>query len=60
MRRILAALVLAVALAGCREVRVNTIHTGTTPVLGPNEVLVVRERRVLDSRIFARNLRSCC
>ena len=49
MRRILAALVLAVVLAGCREVRVNTIHSGTTPVLGPNEVLVARDKRVLDS-----------
>lgn len=49
MRRILAALVLAVVLAGCREVRVNRIHTGTTPVLGPNDVVVVRDKRVLDA-----------
>lgn len=29
-------------LVGCREVRVNTLARGTTPVLGTNQVVVVR------------------
>jgi hypothetical protein len=49
MRRVLAALLTAVVLAGCREVRVNQIRTGTTPVVGGREVAVVRDRRALDS-----------
>jgi hypothetical protein len=49
MRRVLAALLMAVVLAGCREVRVNQIRTGTTPVAGGREVVVVRDRRTLDS-----------
>jgi hypothetical protein len=49
MRRLLAALVIAVLLAGCREVRVNQRRTGTTPVLGPREVIVLRDRRALDA-----------
>ncbi len=49
MRRVLAALVLAVALAGCREVRVNQVRSGTTPVVGRPEVVVVRDRRTLES-----------
>jgi len=49
MRRVLAALLMAVALAGCREVRVNQQRTGTTPVSGGREVAVVRDRRALDS-----------
>ncbi len=49
MRRVLAALLTAVVLAGCREVRVNQIRTGTTPVTGGREVAVVRDRRALDS-----------
>lgn len=49
MRRILAALIVAVALAGCREVRVNKIHSGTTPVLGGPEVVVIRDKRTLDA-----------
>ncbi|HEV2739672.1 MAG TPA: hypothetical protein VGU66_13930 [Candidatus Elarobacter sp.] len=49
MRRVLAALLTAVVLAGCREVRVNQIRTGTTPVAGGREVAVVRDRRALDS-----------
>lgn len=48
MRRVLAALVMAVALAGCREVRVNQVRSGTTPVVGRPEVLVVRDRRALE------------
>lgn len=45
----LAALVLAVALAGCREVRVNEIHSGTTPVMGVPEVVVIRDKRTLEA-----------
>ncbi|GAC1613733.1 MAG: hypothetical protein NVS4B13_08650 [Candidatus Elarobacter sp.] len=49
MRRVLAALVTAVVLAGCREVRVNQVRSGTTPGLGVREVVVVRDRRALDA-----------
>jgi hypothetical protein len=49
MRRIVAALVLAVVLAGCREVRVNQVRSGTTAVSGGREVVVVRDRRALES-----------
>ena len=49
MRRVLAALLMAVVLAGCREVRVNTVRSGTTPVVGPREVVVIRDRRALES-----------
>jgi len=49
MRRVLAALVTAVVLAGCREVRVNQVRSGTTPVAGGREVVVVRDRRTLES-----------
>jgi hypothetical protein len=49
MRRLFAALAMAVVLAGCREVRVNTVRTGTTPIVGPREIVVVRDRRTLDS-----------
>jgi hypothetical protein len=49
MRRVLAALATAVVLAGCREVRVNQVRSGTTPIVGPREVVVVRDRRALDS-----------
>ncbi len=49
MRRVLAALVLAVVLTGCREVRVNQVRSGTTPVMGGRDVVVVRDRRALES-----------
>jgi hypothetical protein len=49
MRRVLAALLMAVVLAGCREVRVNTVRSGTTPVVGPREVVVIRDRRALEA-----------
>ena len=48
MRRVLVALVMAVVLAGCREVRVNQVRSGTTPVSGVREVVVVRDRRALE------------
>lgn len=40
---------LAVALVGCREVRVNQERTGTTPVVGNAEVVVLRDKRTLDA-----------
>ena len=49
MRRVLAALMMAVVLTGCREVRVNYRRTGTTPVTGGREIVVVRDRRALES-----------
>jgi hypothetical protein len=49
MRRIVLLLVAVVALAGCREVRVNQVRTGTTKVLGPNQILIIRDQRALDA-----------
>jgi hypothetical protein len=49
MRRVLAALTLAVFLVGCREVRVNQQRSGTTPTVGPREVVIVRDHRALDA-----------
>lgn len=49
MRRILAALLMAAVLTGCREVRVNQQRSGTTPVSGGREVVVARDRRTLDA-----------
>ena len=43
------ALVALLALAGCREVRVKTYATGTTPVLGGNQIVVVRDPAALAS-----------
>lgn len=48
MRRIVAALALAVVLAGCREVRVNQVRSGTTAVVGGREVAVVRDHHALE------------
>lgn len=56
MRRLVCFLVLAVALAGCREVRVNEQGTGTTPVVGPAQVVVVRDRKSLESLGVARSV----
>ena len=49
MRRIVAALALAVVLAGCREVRVNQVRSGTTAVVGGREVAVVRDHHALEA-----------
>jgi hypothetical protein len=49
MRRVLAALAMALLLCGCREVRVNQVRSGTTPVVGAREVVVVRDRRTLEA-----------
>ena len=48
MRRVVLVLVAMDALAGCREVRVNQVRTGTTTVAGPNQVVVVRDKHGLD------------
>jgi hypothetical protein len=48
MRRVLLVLVAFVALAGCREVRVDQVRTGTTTIGGPTQVVVVRDRRTLE------------
>ena len=34
---------LVILLAGCREVRVKTLATGTTTILGGNQILIVRD-----------------
>jgi hypothetical protein len=49
MRRVLLVFVAFAALVGCREVRVNQVLTGTTTVLGPTQVVVVRDKRTLDA-----------
>jgi hypothetical protein len=49
MRRLLLLLVALVALAGCREVRVNQVRSGTTTVVGPNQVVVFRDRKAGDA-----------
>jgi len=45
--RVLALAVLCVALAGCREVRVQTFKSGTTPSIGPQQLVILRDARVL-------------
>lgn len=48
MKRLAALGVLGLLLAGCREVRVKTYATGTTPVSGGNQIAVVRNRHDLE------------
>jgi hypothetical protein len=45
--RVLSLLLLLVALTGCREVRVQTFKTGTTPSLGSDQIVILRDARVL-------------
>ncbi|MFN2461072.1 MAG: hypothetical protein ABR591_10350 [Candidatus Velthaea sp.] len=45
--RVLFGLFLILALAGCREVRVQTFKEGTTPVAGPPQIIVLRDARPL-------------
>jgi hypothetical protein len=45
--RVFVLLVLVVALTGCREVRVQTFKTGTTVRIGPPQIVVLRDSRVL-------------
>ena len=42
------ALMALLLLTGCREVRVKTYATGTTPVLGGNQIVVVRDQPSLE------------
>lgn len=48
MRRVLLVLTAFVALAGCREVRVDQVISGTTSVLGSTQVVVARDHRSLE------------
>jgi hypothetical protein len=48
MRRVLLVLTAFVALAGCREVRVDQVISGTTTVAGSTQVVVARDRRTLE------------
>lgn len=45
--RVFALLFMVIALAGCREVRVQTFKTGTTSSIGPPQLIVLRDTRVL-------------
>ncbi len=45
--RVFAALLLLVALCGCREVRVQTFKTGTTASVGAAQIIVLRDARIL-------------
>jgi hypothetical protein len=45
--RVFGVLLLLVALTGCREVRVQTFKTGTTTHIGPPQIIVLRDARVL-------------
>ncbi len=47
MRRVLPWLLAATLLTGCRDVRVQTVTQGTTPIAGPTFVTVVRSEREL-------------
>ena len=49
MRRLVTFAALALMLVGCREVRVKTYAQGTTPVTGPSQIVVVRDRRELEA-----------
>jgi hypothetical protein len=54
MWRLAAIAVVAVVLAGCREVRVKTYAQGTTAAPGGNEIAVVRNRHDLEEfKIYA-------
>jgi hypothetical protein len=56
MRRVVLVLVAFVALAGCREVRVNQVRTGTTVTAGGTQVIVVRDKRSLEGLGIAAEL----
>jgi hypothetical protein len=49
MRRVVLVLVAFLALAGCREVRVSQVKSGTTTVAGTTQVAIVRDKRSLDA-----------
>lgn len=48
MRRLIALSCALLVLVGCREVRVHTYAQGTTPVLGPPQLAIIRNPRELD------------
>lgn len=48
MRRLIALSCVLLMLVGCREVRVHTYAQGTTAVLGPPQVLIIRNNRELE------------
>ena len=43
-----------IVLVGCREVRVKTLATGTTTVLGVNQILIVRDAVARASSAYMR------
>jgi hypothetical protein len=45
--RVLMLIFAVIALTGCREVRVQTFKTGTTASIGPDQIVVLRDARVL-------------
>lgn len=49
MRRLGVLFALTLLLVGCREVRVKTYAQGTTPIVGPPQIAVVRDRRDLEA-----------
>jgi hypothetical protein len=48
MRRLIALSCVVLMLIGCREVRVHTYAQGSTPVLGPPQVAIVRNPKDLE------------
>ena len=57
MRCLAILLFVALTLSGCREVRVNTYAQGSTSVLGPHAVVVVRSERQLEEMGIRQPLR---
>ena len=55
--RVFALLLLLVALPGCREVRVQTFKTGTTASIGPPQIVVLRDARILHQYAIAAPVR---
>jgi hypothetical protein len=55
--RVFALLLLLVALPGCREVRVQTFKTGTTASIGPPQIIVLRDARILHQYAIAAPVR---
>jgi hypothetical protein len=49
MHRIMALVVCVLALVGCREERVKSYAEGTTTILGPAQIVVVRNARDLET-----------
>jgi hypothetical protein len=49
MRRLIALSCVVLMLVGCREVRVHTYAQGSTPVLGPPQIAIVRNPKDLEA-----------